>query len=130
VLDKVEYWLDLADYDIDVAKALLLAEKYLYVGFLCHLTIEKALKAAISSTCVNDEIPPKIHNLVRLSDISGLTEKMTDEQSALIEKLNPLNINARYPEYKNRVTASLTGEYCKSLLRKTEGLLCWIKEQL
>ena len=128
--DYIEYWLELADYDLKAARAMLASKMYLYVGFMCHQTIEKALKAVISKGCAEDEIPPKIHNLVRLSDVSGLTEKMTPEQSALLERMNPLNIEARYPDYKRLIAAKLTNEYCQKLLTETEELLCWIKEQL
>jgi HEPN domain-containing protein len=128
--DKVKYWFDLADYDIESAKVMLKGGRYIYVGFMCHQTIEKALKGIIARDCAEDEIPPKTHNLVRLSDVSGLTEKMTFEQSDLVEKMNPLNIEARYPDYKNRIAETLTNEYCKELLKKTEELLCWIKQQL
>ena len=128
--DYIEYWLELADYDLKVARAMLASKMYLYVGFMCHQTIEKALKAVISKGCAEDEIPPKIHNLVRLSDVSGLTEKMTPEQSALLERMNPLNIEARYPDYKRFIAANLTSEYCQKLLTETEELLCWIKQQL
>lgn len=34
--DKVEYWVDLAEYDLETAKALLESKRYLYVGFMCH----------------------------------------------------------------------------------------------
>jgi len=44
---KVQHWLDLADYDLNAAKTMLGGRHYLYVGFLCHLTIEKALKGVI-----------------------------------------------------------------------------------
>ena len=128
--ESVQYWMDLADYDLKAAYVMLTSKMYLYVGFMCHQTIEKALKAAIARDCTVDEIPPKIHNLVRLSDISALTEKMTSEQSALIEKMNPLNIEARYPDYKRLIAAKLTNDYYKNLIKETEELLCWIKEQL
>ena len=128
--ENVKYWLDLADYDIETAKVMLNSGRYLYVGFMCHQTVEKALKAAIAQDCVEDEIPPKIHNLVRLSDISRLTEKMSPEQSALLEKMNPLNIEARYPSYKNQLAAKLTNDYCQGLVIETKELLCWIKQQL
>lgn len=128
--DRVEYWTGLADYDLDTAKGMLKIGKYLYVGFMCHQTIEKALKAIIARDCANDEIPPKIHNLIRLSDKANLSEKMTDEQSKFVDKLNPLNIGARYPEYKNEIAATLTKDKSKEIIIETEALLCWIKEQL
>ena len=128
--DKVKYWFDLADYDIESARVMLKGSRNIYVGFMCHQTIEKALKGVVARDCAEDEIPPKTHNLVRLSDLSGLSEKMTSEQSDLVEKMNPLNIEARYPDYKNRIAGILTNEYCKGLIKETEELLCWIKQQL
>lgn len=43
--DKVTYWLDIADYDIDTAEAMYTTERWLYVAFMCHQAIEKTLKA-------------------------------------------------------------------------------------
>ena len=57
--ESVQYWLDLTEYDIETAKVMLNGGRYLYVGFMCHQVIEKALKAVIARDCVDDEIPPK-----------------------------------------------------------------------
>ena len=128
--EKVEYWMELADYDIESAKVMLNGGRYLYVGFMCHQTIEKVLKAIIARDCIGDEIPPKIHDLQKLAEKAGLFMRMSEDQKEVLRLLNPLNIEARYPEYKNRLTATLTNEICQELLAKTEGLLCWTKEQL
>ena len=101
--DKIKYWLTLADYDIVTAKAMLQTCRYLYVGFMCHQTIEKALKAVISRDCDENEVPPKIHNLSKLSVRANLYNSMTEEQQDFIEELNPLNIESRYPEHKNEM---------------------------
>jgi hypothetical protein len=61
---------------------------------------------------------------------AGLFQKMSAEQQRFIKELNPMNIEARYPEYKETIAAGLTSEVCKNLLAGTEELLCWIKEQL
>jgi len=42
--ERKKYWLELAEYDMETAKVMLLGERYLYVGFMCHQVIEKALK--------------------------------------------------------------------------------------
>ena len=47
--DKTSYWLEIADYDLETAKAMLETGRYLYVGFMCHQVIEKTLKAVVSS---------------------------------------------------------------------------------
>ena len=128
--DNVKYWLDIADYDLETARAMLISRRLLYVGFMCHQTIEKALKAVIACECIDDEMPPKIHNLQKLAEKANLFEKMTEEQKNIISQLNPLNIEARYPEYKNRIGANLTNDICQTLIIETEGLFCWIKQQL
>ena len=97
---------------------------------MCHQTIEKALKAVISRDCEEGELPPKIHNLLKLAERANLFELMSDIQQSLIFELNPLNIEARYPEYKKHIEAGLTKESSETLLKGTEELLCWIKEQL
>lgn len=43
--DRVKYWSDLSDYDFDTAKAMFTTGRWLYVGFMCHQTIEKIFKA-------------------------------------------------------------------------------------
>ena len=128
--EHVKYWLDIASYDIETAKTMLNGGRYLYVGFMCHQTIEKALKAVIARDCGEDEIPPKIHQLQKLAEKANLFEKMSEEQKDIIGQLNPLNIQARYPEYKNRIASNLTTDICQKLITETEELLCWIKEQL
>ena len=127
---RVEYWLDLADYDIETAKAMLQAKRYLYVGFMCHQTIEKAIKAVLSRDCAESEMPPRIHDLSKLAIRAKLMAAMSEEQQDFIEELNPLNIEARYPEYKEQISKTLTPDKCKRFIAETERLLFWIKEQL
>ena len=128
--ENVKYWLGLADYDIETASAMLKTGRYLYVGFMCHQVIEKALKSVIARDCAEGEIPPKIHHLLKLADRAGLYDKMTPAQQDFIKELNPLNIEARYPEYKEQIAAGLTNDVCIEILARTEEMLCWIKEQL
>ena len=40
----IEYWKELAEYDLETAKAMLKTKRYLYVGFMCHQVIEKIFK--------------------------------------------------------------------------------------
>ena len=128
MLDKVEYWLDLADDDIPVAKILLNEKKCLHAGFFCHLIAEKALKAMVAS--VTSEIPPKIHDLAKLAELGGIFDDLTEQQHNLLKDLSPLQIEARYPEYKERIAKKLTPETTAKLFRETEDFLCWIKKKL
>lgn len=126
--DKVTYWVEMSDYDFDTANAMLATKRYLYVGFMCHQVIEKILKAYWSS--VLEEPPLKIHSLSRLAEKSGLDKYMSANQLDLIDELEPLNIEARYPSYKDRLMKSLTEDRCKDLIKQTDELRIWIKSKL
>ncbi len=127
-IDKVKYWLDLADYDMGVAELMLNGGRWLYVGFMCHQLIEKTLKGYWNS--VRDDDPPYTHNLKKLAISSGLYTKMSEEQKSFIDLLIPLNIEARYPSYKGRIANALTEETSKDIIDKTKVLQSWIKEKL
>jgi HEPN domain-containing protein len=126
--DKIKYWLDLAQYDLDSARVMLNGEKYLYVGFMCHQTIEKVLKAYY--TAYRNETPPYTHNLIRLSELADLLSAYDDRQRQIVLSLNPLSIEARYPIQKQELESLLTNSYCKQLIEDTEELLSWIKSRL
>ena len=127
---RAEYWIELADYDFATAKAMHKTGRFLYVGFMCHRSIEKSIKALIAKDCGDGDIPPKSHNLLKLSTEANLFAIMAPEQQEFLAFLNPLNIEARYPEYKKQLIAILTQEKCDEIIGKTEGLLCWIKNRL
>ena len=73
---KTAYWLDCADYDLQTAKAMLETKRFLYVGFMCHQTIEKGLKADLVQR--PDSELPYIHSLVRLANLSKITAEMSE----------------------------------------------------
>ncbi len=123
---KSSYWFESAEYDLATAKAMLDTKRYLYVGFMCHQTIEKALKGVFVSRFPEEDLP-YIHRLVRLSNQAGLTEEMSDSQLALLDSLSPMNIEARYPLHKEMLLKSLTPERCEQLIGETEALLKWLK---
>lgn len=118
----------MSDYDLDTAQAMLDTHRYLYVGFMCHQVIEKLLKAYWSS--VLEEPPLKIHTLSKLASKTGLDKMMSEEQLDLIDILEPLNIEARYPTYKERLLKSLTNDFCIELIISTKNLQSWIKSKL
>ncbi|MDR2182706.1 MAG: HEPN domain-containing protein [Clostridiales bacterium] len=128
MFDKVEYWLELCDYDLETAKAMRDTGRYLYVGFMCHQVVEKGFKAIIAE--MTDEIPPKIHALQRLARIGGIFDDLTETQFDLLDFLMPLQIEARYPEHKDKVAEILSKERCDRLIAETEEMLCWIKRKL
>ena len=123
------HWLDMAEYDLETARAMLSAKRYLYVAFMCHQTIEKTLKAVIAGADDNVE-PPKVHNLVRLAQLSSLSEVLSPRQKNFISILSPMNVEARYAAHKDEITAGLSEEKCAGLIKETEDLFLWIKQRL
>jgi HEPN domain-containing protein len=126
--EKVIYWVEISEYDIETSKTMLIGKRYLYVGFMCHQAVEKILKAYL--TAKTDQTPPFVHNLKRLAEQCELLDVFSEEQLDLIEELVPLNIEARYPTYKDQLLKSLTDNRCQELIAKTEELCYWIKQQL
>jgi len=127
-MDKVQYWLDMADDDMITVKVLLKSERFLYAGFFCHLIAEKALKAVVENN--TGEIPPKIHDLEKLAKRGNIDDKLSEEQILFLNELMPLHIEGRYPEYKANIEKTLNAEKCAEILKKTEDFLCWIKNEL
>lgn len=66
----------------------------------------------------------------RLAEQCDLLSELSDQQLDLIEELIPMNIEARYPTYKDLLLKSLTVAICEELISKTEELCQWIKKQL
>jgi len=125
---RIEYWAGLSDYDLETADAMLTSGRYLYVGYMCHQVIEKILKAFF---CKNsDDPPPYSHNLSYLANRSGLNKIIPSDFSNLINILEPLNIEARYPTYKEQLLKSLTYERCREIIEQTKELQIWVKKRL
>ncbi len=126
--DKVNYWKDLSDYDLETAEAMLKSKRFLYVGFMCHQTIEKIFKAYYSR--LTSDVAPFSHSLSYIARKGEFYENFSEDQQDFIDQLEPLNIEARYPSHKERLLKSLTYEKCKELIEKTQQLQQWIKSKL
>ena len=79
--DNVKYWLELFEYDIKTAEAMLVSKRYLYVGFMAHQAIEKILKAYFVQT--KNQTAPFSHSLSYLANQSDLYHNFTEDQKAL-----------------------------------------------
>lgn len=125
---RIKYWIELSDYDLVTAEAMLKSKRYLYVGFMCHQTIEKAFKALFVGN--KSDIPPFSHSLSLIAKKGDFYESFTEEQKEFIDQIEPLNIEARYPSHKERILKSLSNSRCKDILNQTKELQQWIKVKL
>jgi len=126
--ENVKYWLDLSDYDYETAVAMQQSGRYLYVGFMCHQTIEKILKAYFNLN--NSDPAPFTHSLSYIAKKAGIYESFSDDFKNFIDILEPLNIESRYPSHKEKLMKSLTNERCEDILKNTKVLQSWIKAKL
>src|SRR3990172_2525650 len=62
----IHYWMEGAQYDMDVAKALYEKQKYPYALFMGHLALEKLLKALVVKT--TQQHAPYTHSLTHLAE--------------------------------------------------------------
>ncbi len=124
----IQYWIDIAEYDLQVAKTLFDKGHYLYVGFMCHQAVEKMLKSMYVKH--TSAMPPYIHKLDKLVERAGLKESMPEEHNDFIDELTPLNIQARYPAYREAIYNLIDKEKAAHIIEKTEELLQWLKARI
>ncbi len=126
--EKINYWLNISKYDLETAEAMLKSKKFLYVGFMCHQAIEKILKGYYYS--IHKEVPPFTHNLTYIAEKCNIYKEFSDEYKDLIDTLEPLNVEARYPTHKKKLMQNLSYEKCLEILKETKKLYQWIKKKL
>jgi len=122
---KTQYWIELSEYDLETALTLLEGGKFLYVAFMCHQCIEKALKAYLTE--ISEDAVPYTHSLSHLLSKCGLEERLTKDQLDFLDRLEPMNIEARYPTYKEKLFQLLTKDFCITLTEETRKLQEWIR---
>ena len=121
-----EEWLRQADYDMDTADYMFGGGRYFYAVFMCHLSIEKALKGLYRKKLSQE--PPRVHNLIYLLNKIGI--KPPEPIGRFIVKLNEASVATRYPEEISKLQKDFTQEIVKDILSKGREALGWIKTQL
>jgi len=122
---RAAQWLQQADYDMETAEFMYEGGRYFYAVFMCHLSVEKALKALYQDKIKC--IPPKTHNLVYLLREIGL--KPQETIGKFIVKLNEASIATRYPEELEKLQRDYTEKIVKDILDNSRKLLHWTKKQ-
>ncbi|MBN2108095.1 MAG: HEPN domain-containing protein [Deltaproteobacteria bacterium] len=125
--EHIKYWLESAQYDFETAQSLFQNKKFSWTLFLGHLVLEKILKAKYVQDNDN-QVPPKLHDLVRLSELTKLT--LTEEQKLFLDEVNDFNLEARYPDYKQSFYKKCTEDFTAGYFKKIEEYYQWLKFQL
>jgi len=128
ITEKIQHWINISNYDLETAEAMLKTKRYLYVGFMCHQVVEKIFKACY--TKLKEDTPPFTHDLEYIALRAGFYEMLSEKQQDFIGELNPLNIEARYSEYKEEIARRLTHAKCIKLLEHTKKIQQWTIEKI
>lgn len=119
-------WLQSMEYDLKTASTLLKDRKYIYVVFMCHLAIEKALKAVLSE--MFKELPPYTHNLNRLIELGNI--KLPHKHQNFINKINLQSVPTRYPEDFKKLSKEFDKKIAELYLKQTRGVIRWLKQNI
>ena len=123
---KYEYWLDIAEYDLGTAEAMLNGGRWLYVLFMCQQAIEKLVKGLY--VLYLDDNVPKSHNI--RSIIGSYEDKLPMgiplETRDLFVTLSIHYLNNRYPEYKDKLSAQIRKPQAKELFSQTKKVFAWL----
>jgi HEPN domain-containing protein len=125
--EHIRYWLDSAEHDLETSNTLFESSKYDWSLFIGHLVLEKLLKAVFVKNNDN-KIPPKLHNLVRLSELSLI--ELDEDKKIILDKINDFNLEVRYPEYKNELYKTCTKEFAEENINYIKELYQWLKSQI
>ena len=71
------------------------------------------------------DVPPRIHNLTRLSELAGL--KLDDQQADVLADMNQFNLEGRYPESH---APQLSSEEATDNIARSQEVLTWPIRQL
>lgn len=117
-------WLATADYDLQTAAATLKSQRYLYVVFMCHLAMEKTLKATYAEAL--PDTPPRTHDLLFLVRALSLTVPKTHLD--FIGIINNASIPTRYPEDLSRLVSQYPCRVATSYLARTTRVIKWLRK--
>ncbi len=123
VQKQIDFWRGSADEDFAAAESLLEKGHLRHSLFFAHLGIEKMLKAHV--TRQTEDIPPRTHNLIRLTEIAGL--KIDAEQEKFLRKFNVYQLEGRYPDSEQ---VSFNLGFAREKMSRAREMLKWLRKQL
>lgn len=124
--EQISYWTETAEEDLKSVDSIFNSGNYMWSLFIGHLVIEKILKAHF--VAFNKTTPPKIHNLVKLSE--NLNLQLDEEKIEFLENLNNFQLDTRYPDYKRTIYKLCTKEFTELKLTKIKEIYSWLKSLL
>jgi HEPN domain-containing protein len=122
---ETKNWIDSSDYDFKTAGHMFETGRYLYVIFMCHISIEKLMKSLVHE--ITGKLPPKTHDLIYLLKIADTD--MPQTMRDFVGKLNAASVVTRYPEDLARIVAAYPEAVAREYLNNTKEILQWLKQR-
>ncbi|MCA9408853.1 MAG: HEPN domain-containing protein [Candidatus Omnitrophica bacterium] len=120
---EIKNWLLMVDYDLKSANHMLKSGRYIYVIFMCHMALEKMLKALVCAQ--TKKVPPRIHDLIRLMEIGKV--QIPQEYLDFMGIINNVNVVTRYPEDFSELVSNYPKKVSAEYLEKTKGVIRCLK---
>ena len=118
-------WILQSDYDYETAVAMFSTARYVYTVFMCHLCIEKIIKAQYVKR--RNKVAPKSHNLLWLA--SEIKLEFPENLYKFVFLLNDASLPTRYPQELKSSIKLYSKDVTEDILKKTKELHQWIKQQ-
>ena len=84
------------------------------------------LKALIAKRTA--QLPPRLHNLMRLAQLAGVNAK--SEDALLLRELTAYYVQSRYPEEVEAMGAEVDRAMAQDTLARSEGIIEWLSSML
>lgn len=135
--EKYGYWLQLVDYDLETAQALIDAEKWAYVPVLCQQAVERLVKGMF--VYHTNREAPKSHNVMFLINKMAANEKFLqspgserfaqekEKQEDFILDLMYYYINDYPFSYKKVMDRFIKKEVAIAIYENALKLVDWLK---
>ena len=108
------------------AQALFDSKRYIYAVFMCHLSIEKALKGLYFKK--HRKHAPKTHNLIYLMQESEV--ECPEKIKEFIAKLNREGVVTRYPDDIRNISKDYNKTKTKEIIDNSGEALEWLRGKL
>jgi HEPN domain-containing protein len=120
---QIDYWRTSSNEDFAAAESLLEKGHLRHSLFFAHLAIEKMLKAHVMRQ--TKEIPPRIHNLIRLTELAKL--RLDEERKEFLREFGAYQLEGRYPD---SVQIPVDSGFVRDEIVRAREMLIWLKRQL
>lgn len=124
--EKYNYWIEIAQYDLDSAQAMFSSGRWFYVVFMCQQAIEKLCKGLY--TLYLDDNIPRIHNIKTV--VSRFKDKLSinisEDMLSFFDILSAQYITNRYPDFENKPLRQTNAAEAGQILEKTREVFSWL----